>query len=73
MRDGKVIRRSFTLVEGWNMRDLRAALRKVPVLKQTLPEMDDAALMQALGHAGQHPEGRFLPETYAWTLSLIHI
>ena len=67
MRDGKVIRRSFTLVEGWSMRDLRAALRKVPVLKQTLPELDDAALMQALGHAGQHPEGRFLPETYAWT------
>ncbi len=67
MRDGKVIRRSFTIVEGWTMRDLRAALRKVTVLKQALPELDDAALMQALGHAGQHPEGRFLPETYAWT------
>ncbi len=67
MRDGKVIRRSFTIVEGWTMRDLRAALRKVPVLKQALPELDDAALMKALGHTRQHPEGRFLPETYAWT------
>lgn len=67
MRDGKVIRRSFTIVEGWTMRDLRAALRKVTVLKQALPELDDAALMKTLRHAGQHPEGRFLPETYAWT------
>ena len=28
--------------------------------------MDDAAVMRALDHAGEHPEGRFLPETYAW-------
>ena len=28
--------------------------------------LQNAALMKALGHAGQHPEGRFLPETYAW-------
>ncbi|WP_256645373.1 endolytic transglycosylase MltG [Thermomonas paludicola] len=66
MRDGKVVRRKFTVVEGWNIRDLRAALRKVPLLAQTTETMSDAALMQALGHAGQHPEGRFLPETYAW-------
>lgn len=67
MRDGKVVRRMFTIVEGWNMRDLRAALRKVPLLDQKAAEMDDAALMEALGQKGQPPEGRFLPETYAWT------
>lgn len=66
MRDGKVVRHKFTIVEGWNIRDLRAALRKVPLLAQTTEAMSDAALMQALGHADQHPEGRFLPETYAW-------
>ncbi len=66
MRDGKVVRRMFTIVEGWNIRELRAALRKVPLLKQETAELDDAALMKALGHDGQHPEGRFLPETYAW-------
>ena len=26
MRDGKVVRRGFTVIEGWNIRDLRAAL-----------------------------------------------
>lgn len=66
MRDGKVVRRKFTIVEGWNIRDLRAALRKVPLLKHTTEQLSDAELMAALGHAGQHPEGRFLPETYAW-------
>ena len=67
LRDGKVVRRNFTIVEGWNMRDLRAALRKVSLLGQKLADMDDAALMEALGEKGQSPEGRFLPETYAWT------
>ena len=66
MRDGKVVRRKFTIVEGWNIRDLRAALAKADLLEHTTTDMDDAALMRALGHAGQHPEGRFLPETYAW-------
>lgn len=66
MRDGKVLRRRFTIVEGWNIRDLRAALAKVPLLRHATTGMDDAALMAALGHPGQHPEGRFLPETYAW-------
>lgn len=66
MRDGKVVRRMFTIVEGWNIRELRAALAKVDALQQDTASLDDAALMKALGHPGQHPEGRFLPETYAW-------
>ncbi|WP_460713842.1 endolytic transglycosylase MltG [Lysobacter terrae] len=67
MRDGKVIQRRFTIVEGWNIRELRAALKRAIPLQQTTAQMDDAALMKALGHAGQHPEGRFLPETYLYT------
>ncbi|TXH65409.1 MAG: endolytic transglycosylase MltG, partial [Thermomonas sp.] len=56
----------FTIVEGWNIRDLRKALAKVDGLDHDSAQLDDAALMKALGHPGQHPEGRFLPETYAW-------
>ncbi|WP_407060820.1 endolytic transglycosylase MltG [Agrilutibacter terrestris] len=67
MRDGKVIQRRFTIVEGWNIRELRAALARVTALKQETTQLDDAALMKALGHVGQHPEGRFLPETYLYT------
>jgi UPF0755 protein len=67
MREGRVIQRRFTIVEGWNIRELRAAIARAQPLEQESAQLDDAALMAALGHAGQHPEGRFLPETYLYT------
>ena len=67
MREGRVIHHRFTIVEGWNIRELRAALAKAAPLEQGSAALDDAALMAKLGHAGQHPEGRFLPETYLYT------
>lgn len=67
MRDGKVISHRFTIVEGWNIRDLRAALAKAEPLGHDTAALDDAGLMKELGFAGQHPEGRFLPETYLYT------
>ena len=67
MRDGRVLSYRFTIVEGWNMRELRAALSRATPLVQTIAELDDAALMEALGQPGVHPEGRFLPETYIYT------
>ena len=67
MRDGKVISHRFTIVEGWNMRDLRNALARATPLKQQVGQLDDTALMKQIGRPGQHPEGRFLPETYQYT------
>jgi len=66
LREGAVIRYRFTIVEGWSIRDLRAALAAAQPLAQTLDALDDAALMAHLGRAGVHPEGRFLPETYLY-------
>ncbi len=68
IRDGKVISYRFTLIDGWNIRDLRKALGKTEPMKHTIDAMDDAQLMAALGHPGQHPEGRFLPETYQYNV-----
>ena len=67
MRNGKVINYRFTLVEGWNIRQLRAALERATPLRHETTQLDDAALMARLGHPGQHPEGRFLPETYVYS------
>ncbi|GAB6197499.1 endolytic transglycosylase MltG [Lysobacter xanthus] len=67
MRDGRVVQHKVTIVEGWNIRDVRAALAKAEPLVHDAGKLDDAALMARLGHAGQHPEGRFLPETYVFT------
>jgi UPF0755 protein len=66
MRDGRVIHYRVTLVEGWNFRQVRAALAAAEPLRHETADLDDAALMAALGVAGQHPEGRFLPETYLY-------
>jgi UPF0755 protein len=67
MRDGRVVQHKITIVEGWNIRDVRAALAKAEPLVHDAAKLDDAALMAKLGHPGQHPEGRFLPETYIFT------
>ena len=67
MRNGKVINYRFTIVEGWNIRQLRAAINAATPLLHETSQLDDAALMEKLGHAGQHPEGRFLPETYVYS------
>lgn len=58
--------RAITLVEGWNIRQLRAALAREESLRQEAGKLDDAALMALLGRAGQHPEGRFFPDTYTY-------
>ncbi|WP_305804335.1 endolytic transglycosylase MltG [Stenotrophomonas sp. YIM B06876] len=66
MRQGKVLQYRITIVEGWNIRQLRAALNRAQPLLHKTTAMGDGELMEALGFAGQHPEGRFLPETYIY-------
>jgi UPF0755 protein len=58
--------RAVTIVEGWNVRQVRAALAKEEVLKPDTKGLSDEDLMKALGRPGQHPEGRFFPDTYAY-------
>ena len=67
MSTGKVLSHRVTIVEGWNFRQLRAALARATPLLQDTAELDEAALMAAIGAPGLHPEGRFLPETYVYT------
>jgi UPF0755 protein len=64
---GRVVEYPFVLIEGWNFRQLRQALAHAPKLAQTLQGMSDAEVMAALGHAGEHPEGRFYPDTYFYS------
>jgi len=58
--------RAVTLVEGWNFRQVRAALGSEDVLKPDTRGLPDDALMNLLGRPGQHPEGRFFPDTYTF-------
>jgi len=61
---GEVIMHRFTLVEGWTFRQLRQALARHDAVRHTIGELDDQAVMAALGSDALHPEGWFLPETY---------
>ncbi|MFQ6559507.1 endolytic transglycosylase MltG [Pseudomonas sp. Lb2C1-1] len=61
---GEVVQYSVTLVEGWNFRQVRAALAKDEKLQQTLTGLSDSQVMDRLGHPGIFPEGRFFPDTY---------
>jgi UPF0755 protein len=64
LESGKVVQHAVTLVEGWTFREARRAIAQEPHLAHTLDGQEDAAVMAALGEPGQHPEGRFFPDTY---------
>ena len=66
MAAGKVLQRNFTIVDGWTFGELRQALARAEKLNHDSAGLDDATIMQKLGAAGEAPEGRFLPETYAY-------
>lgn len=55
---------SFTIIEGWNHRDLLQALHANDAIDATMTEEDWPALMESLGAQVTYPEGLFLPETY---------
>jgi len=64
---GKSVTYSLTLLEGWNIRQVRAAVAAHQALEQTLEAGDDDELMKLLDLPGEHAEGRFFPDTYLFT------
>jgi UPF0755 protein len=64
LASGKVTSYELTLVEGWTFRQVMAVVSDHEALKQTLEGLPDDEIMRRLGHEGEHPEGRFFPDTY---------
>jgi UPF0755 protein len=64
---GDEVLEQLRLIEGWNWRQVRAALAAAPSLKAKTAGMTDAEVMAALGEPGLLPEGRFFPDTYAYS------
>jgi len=56
---------TLVLVEGWTFRQFRSALDRSEHLQHQTRGQTDEAVMALLGRAGQAPEGRFFPDTYA--------
>jgi UPF0755 protein len=63
MVNGQVLLHSFTIVDGWRVQDMLAAMKKNPDITATLPDSPQG-LMDKLGSPGTDPQGQFLPETY---------
>ena len=55
------------LIEGWTLRQFRAELAHAERLTPTTAALSDAELMAALGAPGLPAEGRFFPDTYAYS------
>ncbi len=61
---GEVTLAAVQFIEGWNWREVRAALAAQPLLRQDSAGMSDAEVLQAIGAAERHPEGLLFPDTY---------
>jgi UPF0755 protein len=61
---GQVELFSFTIVEGWNYRELLSALSGSGIIESSIVFEDWPAVLESFGDSRQHPEGLFLPETY---------
>jgi UPF0755 protein len=64
LAEGRVVLEALTVVEGWRFADFRRIVEAHPGVHQTLRGRDIADIMAAIGHPGEHPEGRFYPDTY---------
>ena len=61
---GAVMEHTITVVEGWTFAQLIDALRQNDAIEHVLNGLNDDQIMARLGHPDQHPEGRFMPDTY---------
>ncbi|KMQ74846.1 endolytic transglycosylase MltG [Marinobacter subterrani] len=67
MVSGEIKHWYVQFIEGWTFRDMRAALARAERLGQVTGKWSGEQIMAAVGAEGQHPEGRFFPDTYAFT------
>lgn len=67
MIDGDVKLYAFTIIEGWNFKQMMQALQNDKNIVHKLKEkINNESVMQSLGFSGIHPEGRFYPDTYRY-------
>ncbi|MCU7845789.1 MAG: endolytic transglycosylase MltG [Candidatus Thiodiazotropha sp. (ex Monitilora ramsayi)] len=64
LTSARVVQHALTIIEGWTFKQLMQAVRANDALTHTLGGVEDLQIMQALGYAEKHPEGRFYPDTY---------
>ena len=61
---GDVTQSEIVIVEGKTFREMRARIDAHPDLRHDTAGLTDAEILQRIGAAATHPEGRFFPDTY---------
>lgn len=61
---GKVVQHNITLIEGFTFRQILKIILQDSKITTTLETLSDEEIMKRLGYEGEHPEGRFYPDTY---------
>ena len=64
MVQGNGSQNQFTIIEGWNFRQLRRSLNDNPNSRHDSLSLTDSEILQRIGAVESQPEGLFLPETY---------
>ncbi|HEV7413308.1 MAG TPA: endolytic transglycosylase MltG [Casimicrobiaceae bacterium] len=64
LTQGDVTQSSFAIVEGWTVRDLKAALKSDAKIAKRAIDLPDVELMRNIGATETAPEGLFFPDTY---------
>lgn len=65
---GRVVEYPLVFVEGWTFRQMMQELDAAQKLTHTLSGLSPVEVMAHLGYAGEHPEGRFFPDTYYYSM-----
>jgi len=61
---GNVVQHNITLIEGITFRQALNNIHQDTKITKELENLSDEEIMKKLGHEGEHPEGRFYPDTY---------
>jgi UPF0755 protein len=64
MVSGHVRQHALTVIEGWTVRELLAAVRNHPAIVKTSATSSPEALAAAMSPPVSHAEGQFFPDTY---------
>ncbi len=61
---GNVLQHNITLIEGYTFQQILEIIQQSDVITLELNDLSTEEIMKKLGHEGEHPEGRFYPDTY---------
>lgn len=65
---GDSIKYTLLIPEGWNFYEVMRKLNDTEKLQHNLKGLAPEAIMARLGYEGLHPEGRFFPDTYQYSV-----